>query len=375
MRCRGAAGPRSPEEIRCIVASSCHSLRPRRAGGQALTETPTRTAPRARATLRTVAAATGLAVTTVSRALANDPRIAAATRALVAEAARLQGYVPDRAAQRLRTGRTKVVQLLLNLDHEFLGVAQDMIGGISQALAGTGYSVTIFPDILRSDRLAAVRQIVENRLGDGLIFNRTEPFDPRVRYLSEQGFPFVCHGRTEFVTPHPFVDYDNESFARQALARLVAKGRERVLIVLPPARYTFHQHLRYGVVSAARAAGITWEIPETVTLDTPPDETVEWMKGRLAAPDRPDGIICVGEVAAIAALAAVADSGLRLGQDIDIVAKRASAIFGLLRPRIDTMFEDLRETGRAMGETLLRSMAGEPPETLQILHAPKVEFD
>lgn len=343
-------------------------------GGRALTDTLTRPTPRPRATLRTVAAATGLAVTTVSRALANDPRIAAATRALVAEAARQQGYVPDRAAQRLRTGRTKVVQLLLNLDHEFLGFTHDLIGGLGQALAGTGYSVTIFPDILQSDRLAAIRQIVENRLGDGVIFNRTEPFDPRVRYLSEHGFPFVCHGRTEFTTPHPFVDYDNESFARQAVARLVAKGRERLLIVLPPARYTFHQHLRYGVVAAARAAGVAWEIPGDVTLDTPPTETVAWLKARLAAPDRPDGIICVGEVAAIGALAAVSDSGLRLGADIDLVAKRASAIFDLMRPRIDTMFEDLWETGRAMGEILLRSMAGEPPEALQVLQVPRVEF-
>jgi hypothetical protein len=65
---------------------------------------------RARATLRTLAQATGLAATTISRALANDPRIAAQTRALVAEAALAHGYMPDRAAQRLRTGRTKVIQ-------------------------------------------------------------------------------------------------------------------------------------------------------------------------------------------------------------------------------------------------------------------------
>lgn len=296
----------------------------------------------------------------------------------MAEAARQQGYVPDRAAQRLRTGRTKVVQLLLNLDHEFLGFTHDLIGGLGQALAGTGYSVTIFPDILQSDRLAAIRQIVENRLGDGVIFNRTEPFDPRVRYLSEHGFPFVCHGRTEFTTPHPFVDYDNESFARQAVARLVAKGRERLLIVLPPARYTFHQHLRYGVVAAARAAGVTWEIPGDVTLDTPPTETVAWLKARLAAPDRPDGIICVGEVAAIGALAAVSDSGLRLGADIDLVAKRASAIFDLMRPRIDTMFEDLgnrprhgRDPAAVDGRRAARGVAGSssPPRGIRLIPA------
>lgn len=327
-----------------------------------------------RATLRTIAGQTGLAVTTVSRAMANDPLIATSTRALVHETAKALGYVPNRAAQRLRTGRTRVVQLLLNLDHEFLGFTHELIMGLTEALAGSGYSVTIFPDILGLDRLSTVRQIVETGLGDGIIFNRTEPFDPRVKYLLEQGFPFVCHGRTDFQSPHPFVDFDNEAFARLAVERLIAKGRSRILIILPPARYSFAQHLREGAVSAARRAGVSIEIPTEITLDTPQEETMAWLQKRLCQSDRPDGIIGVGEIAAMAALTAILDAGLVHGRDIDVVAKRASALFDLMRPRVDTMVEDLRLAGLAMGETLLRSMAGEAPNGLQVLHQPLVEF-
>lgn len=338
-------------------------------------DTGTRPRTRQRATLRTVAEATGLAITTVSRALANDPRIAAQTRALVADAARSQGYVPDRAAQRLRTGRTKVVQLLLSLDHEYLGFTHDLLGGLTDALQGTGYSVTLFPDVMHADRMTALRQIVENRLGDGIVLNRTEPFDPRVRYLTEQGFPFVSHGRTEFSTAHPWVDYDNEDFARAAVARLAEKGRSRILMILPEARYTFAQHLRYGLVSACRDRGLRWETPDAVSLSTPATEIAAFLRKRLAEADAPDGVICVGEVAAIACLSAVADLRLEPGRHLDIVAKRASAIFDLLRPVVDTVFEDLWEAGRAMGRTLLRSMQGEAADALHVLHRPKIEFD
>ena len=72
-------------------------------------------------TLRTLSQETGFAVATVSRALAGDPRIAATTRETVSAAATRLGYVPDRAARRLRTGRTQVISLLLNTQHEFLG--------------------------------------------------------------------------------------------------------------------------------------------------------------------------------------------------------------------------------------------------------------
>jgi LacI family transcriptional regulator len=323
-----------------------------------------------RPTLRTVAQATGFSVATVSRALADDPRIASKTRATVAAMAERMGYIPDRAARRLRTGRTQVISLLMNTEHEFLGFTHEFLTGITERLAGTGYSVTVVPDSPGEDRLAPVRTILRNNLADGLLFTRTEAFDPRVRLLMEADFPFVSHGRTEFTMPHPWVDFDNEAFARQAVAHLVSKGRTRLSLVLPGDQFTFTQHLRYGFLSAVRAAGVDHEIVEGVTLDSPtPDIAAALMRAR-RGPTPPDGYVCVGEVTALVALAALSDTGAVHGVDADIVAKRASPIFDNIRPRIDTVFEDLRATGRAMAEMLLGRMAGEAPEKLHRLFQP-----
>lgn len=321
-------------------------------------------------TLRTLSQETGFAVATVSRALAGDPRIAARTRETVTAAANRLGYVPDRAARRLRTGRTQVISLLLNTQHEFLGFTHEFLSGITEVLAGTGYSVTVVPDSPGEDRLAPVRTILRNNLADGLLFTRTEAFDPRVRLLMEADFPFVSHGRTEFTTPHPWVDYDNEAFARQAVQHLVAKGRRRISLVLPGDQFTFTQHLRYGFLSAVRTAGIDHEIVAGVTLDSPPPAIAAALMQRRHAPNPPDGYVCVGEVTALLALAALTDTGTVHGVDADIVAKRASPIFDNIRPRIGTVFEDLRATGRAMAEMLLRRMSGEAPERLNRLFLP-----
>jgi LacI family transcriptional regulator len=321
-------------------------------------------------TLRTLSQETGFAVATVSRALAGDPRIAATTRETVTAAANRLGYVPDRAARRLRTGRTQVISLLLNTQHEFLGFTHEFLSGITEVLAGTGYSVTVVPDSPGEDRLAPVRTILRNNLADGLLFTRTEAFDPRVRLLMEADFPFVSHGRTEFTTPHPWVDYDNEAFARQAVQHLVAKGRRRISLVLPGEQFTFTQHLRYGFLSAVREAGIDYEIVAGVTLDSPPPEIASALMQRRAAANPPDGYVCVGEVTALLALAALTDTGAVHGVDADIVAKRASPIFDNILPRIDTVFEDLRATGRAMAEMLLRRMNGEPQDRLNRLFLP-----
>ncbi len=324
-------------------------------------------------TLRSLAEATGFSVATVSRALADDQRIAAKTRAVVAEAAALAGYVPDRAARRLRTGRTQVVTLLLNTEHEFLGFTHEFLSGITETLRGTGYSVNVVPDDVGDDRLSPVRNILRNHLADGILFTRTEAFDPRVRLLMEHGFPFVSHGRTEFTAPHPFVDFDNEAFARQAVQRLVAKGRTRLSLILPEDRYTFTQHLRYGFLSEARNAGVEHEIVEGVTLDSPAASIAEALRASRAGDAPPDGYVCVGEVTALVTLSAMADSGAILGRDADVFAKRASPIFDNIRPRIDTVFEDLRETGRKMAEMLLRRMQGEDPAELSHMLVPDFE--
>lgn len=325
-------------------------------------------------TLRTVAEATGFAVTTVSRALAGDERIARSTRDTVAEAARRLGYVPDRAARRLRTGRTQVVSLLLDTRHEFLGFTHEMLSGITDGLKGTGFAVSVVPESLGEDRVDTVRSILHNRLSDGVLMTRTEPFDPRIRLLLEEGFPFVSHGRTEFSTPHPWVDFDNETFARAAVRRLVARGRRRVAIILPEARYTFAQHLRYGLVSAAAETGVAHEIFADISLDTPPDEIAAHLCARMSRPDAPDGYVCVGEATALATLGALADCGQVPGRDVDVIAKRASPIFDSVRPRIEAAHEDLRATGRVMAQMLLKHMDGAPAEALNHLFVPEQAF-
>ena len=180
--------------------------------------------------------------------------------------------------------------------------------------------------------------------------------------------------QSEFTTPHPWVDFDNEAFARAAVQRLVAQGRTRLSMVLPSAQFTFTEHLRYGFLNSARAAGVDFEIPEDITLDSDPDEIACSVHRRRALPDAPDGYICVGEVVALSTLAALSDAGLTPGCEAGVVAKRASPIFTHFRPRIDTVFEDIRQTGLSLGRLLLRRINGEPDGELHVLQAPVQEF-
>ena len=60
--------------------------------------------------------------------------------------------------------------------------------------------------------------------------------------------------------------------------------------------------------------------------------------------------------------------------EIDVVAKQTSQIFSQVRPKVDAIYEDTGLAGLQMGQLLLRRIAGEPPEALQVLQVPEISF-
>ncbi|WP_348648234.1 LacI family transcriptional regulator [Rhizobium sp. ARZ01] len=325
-------------------------------------------------TLKTIADMTGLAVTTVSRALGNAPQISEATRKRVHEVANEIGYLPDRAAQRLKTGRTNVISVLLDPHEEILGFGTSVIHGLARALQSTPYHLIVTPNFLEANSVDAVSYIIRNGMADGLILSRTEPFDPRVRLLLENGFPFVTHGRTEFTTPHAYVDFDNFAFAYEAVRRLITKGRRKVTIIPPPKQLTFCQHMLHGFMTAVREAGVAFEVPDTVDLDCPADQIRDHIRRRTAGVDAPDGLVCPGEVSALATITGMSDCGLILGVEYDIVAKQTSHLLTQIQPKVETIYEDLTAAGEAMGDILLRRIAGEDAADLHLLQVPQLGF-
>lgn len=311
-------------------------------------------------TLKTIASMTGLAVTTVSRALAGDAQIAERTRRRVAEVAEAIGYVPDRAAQRLRTGRTNVISFILEPHDEMLGFGSMMIAGIMAALRDTPFHLVVTPQFQGTDPVAPVRHIVRNRQADGIIFCRTQPLDMRARFLLEAGFPFVSHGRTELATPHPWVDFDNFEFAHEAVTRLAAQGFAKIVLISAPPPYTFAQHLMHGFMAAVRETGVDHLVSQEISINSEAEQVRQFAIDCIRNGNA-DAFVCAGETSAMAVSAGIADCGLTLSKDIGLVAKQTTPLFGQIRPPIDTIYEDLTEAGRELGTLLLRQIRGADP--------------
>lgn len=330
--------------------------------------------PSGKPTLKTIAQMTGFAVTTISRALNNAPELAQETRDRVQKIAAEIGYLPDRAALRLKTGRTNVIALVLEPDEQIYGFGSSIVTGLTEAVRDTAYHVVITPLFRNVQPIEPIRHIVRNRMADGVIFSKAESFDERIRFLIDNEFPFVSHGRTNWPEQHPSVDFNNEAYAYGAVKRLVQKGCKKVSIILPDSALTYTDHLKTGMARAANEAGIAHEFAADVNLGSPTDAIRNYVMKRTKRPDGPDGYVCASEVSALAVIGGLNEAGRIVGQTAHVVAKQSSEMFAQFQPGAETVFEDFVDAGRNLGALLLRRMAGEGPDGLQRLTEPKFDW-
>lgn len=319
--------------------------------------------PQERPTLKTIAQATGLAVATVSRALNDAPDIGEGTKKRVRAMADRLGYQPNRAGVRLRTGKTNVISLVLSTEEHVMNHTAQLIYSISDSLRGTPYHMIVTPYSSADDPMDPIRYIVETRSADGVIINQLMPDDPRVRYMSERGFPFATHGRTEAGLSHPYFDFDNARFAELAAEELFRRGRRRLALLAPPQHQSYGRHMVSGFEATGRSLGCSHRVLDGVTSDSSFGLIQESVGRLMGGPDSPDGFVVGAASATMAVVAAVEAAGGRIGRDVDIVSKEAVPFLRFFRKDIIVVHESVSDAGRFLTRALIDAIEHkeEPP--------------
>ena len=337
-----------------------------------------------RPTLKTIAAETGLAIATVSRALKDAPDISEETKRRVRETAERLGYRPNRAGVRLRTGKTNVIAVTLSTVSDMSNPSQ-LIYSIAEALRGSAYHLVVMPFFPDQDAMDPIRYIVETGSADGIVLNQTAVNDPRVRYLAERGFPFVTHGRTDMGIEHCYFDFDNEAFARIGVRALHAKGRKHLLLIRPPAEHSYSVHMTKGFIDEAQALGLGHEMMQEVTSDSNADQIEAAISRRMASSlqvgglqvgglqvggIQVDGILTGSPSSAVAAVAGAERVGRSIGRDFDIVSKEANHFLHRFRKEIIVVEENVGRAGSFLTRALMAAIERRAPERGQFLDRP-----
>jgi DNA-binding LacI/PurR family transcriptional regulator len=263
--------------------------------------------------IREVAQAAGVSVTTVSYVLNNRGNISEETRQKVLEVVEKLGYVPRIGAQSLRDNRARIIGYPWNFDYnpretnnileEFLHHTMFYVEQRGRHLllvrAPTEGGLAVYDDLIKSQRI------------DGFILSHTAPHDERLPHLYKSHFPFVAFGRS--MSPlddvMSWADVDGTGGIRLVVQHLFEQGHRRLaFITWPPGSLPGDERFR-GYTETLAELGLSFD-PDLVTV-AEHRVAAGYQAGQhlMRLPNPPTAIIAVSDTVALGAMQAFRDMG------------------------------------------------------------------
>ena len=301
-----------------------------------------------------------LSQTTVSRALNGYPEVNAETRDRVLKAASETGYRPNKAAQRLATGKAGSIGFVMPTATGHYSDIHfgEFISGLGEESARHDFHFVINPTD-SDDEAGALKRLAASGNVDALFLAYTRTNDPRLAILKTLSLPFVVHGRPFSDNDYPFLDVDNEGAFRDAARLLLQLGHRRFGLINGPEHLDFAVRRKIGLTEALTERGLILREDCVQHASMTDEQGQQAMERLLALPERPTAILCSSTVLALGAVRAITQAGLRLGEDISLIAH--DDVLPMLKPEnfsvpLTTTRSPLRAAGIRIAERLIGTL-------------------
>lgn len=316
------------------------------------------------ATLQSVAEAAGVHRSTAARALdpAQSHRISREVVLRVQEEARRQGYRRDAIAASLRTGRTRLVGVLLpDLANP---VFAPILAGITAELEQAGYLVLVAacggPP---ADQLQIVEELIARRI-DGLLLATARRQEPVVDACLAARLSVVLVNRGEDEPRVSAVITDDIGGMRLAVEYLAGLGHRHIGHLAGPEHLSTGILRRRGFEAAMRARGLD---PGAIASAS----AYAREQGEIATAALLDGhpgltaIAASNDLLALGAYRTLQARALVCPRDISVVGHNDMPLVDMVEPALTTVRIGHAAMGRAAAERLLAEIAGQhaPPVT------------
>lgn len=298
-------------------------------------------------TLRDVAAASGVAVSTASRALTRPGRVSGPTASRVIAAAEELGYVASPSGRALSSGRTGTVALVVpdTGNPYFFGIVRGMQarlrdGGYVHVLVDTEESVDAEDRALRRLRAGV----------DGVVLAASRLDDGRLQAWARE-LPLVTINRS---VPGPHVVTDTPGGVVQALDHLVSLGHRRIGYAAGPRTSWSDRRRRTALRTAARRVGV-----ELVVLGPyAPQREAGAAAADAVLRSGATAVIAFNDLQAFGMLDRFAARGTDVPGDVSVVG--CDDVFGadLVRPALTTVAVPLERAGHHAADLLLARLDG-----------------
>lgn len=327
-------------------------------------------------TMKRIAGELGVSITTVSKVLNNREDIGDETRARVLAKVEELGYQPNAVARSLTLRRTHTLGVVIpDLMHSFF---VEIVAGLESVASRRGYGILLCSSSEDPEKERQELEMLRQRQVDGVVLGSANAMGNTdlLQRLTTLGMGLVMIDRDD----HPDVRCDrvltdDEEVGRLATAHLIAQGRRTIGHITGTS--VVHARRRAdGYRKALKAAGIKGKVEWMVRGGFKQADGHRAMTRLLALRPRVDAVFAANDPAAIGAMMAIWDAGLRVPEDIAVVGAGDIALGDMLRVPLTTISWSREELGKAAAKLLLDRVeaapAGRPAPPRRVIIPPQL---
>ena len=325
----------------------------------------------AHVTIKDIAKACGVSVSTVSRVLNERPDVSDENRRRVREYIERSHYIPNNSARDLvRTKADAVGLVVRGVGNPFY---TDIIRAVEEEVNAAGLALVMRQIDERADEVRCGAEMEREKRLRGLIFLGGQ-FNYTAHTIRALTVPFVCCAfANSYGTLRP-EEYSSVSIADgetayQAVRYLIEKGHRRIAALVSQTDDGALSQLRYeGYLRALAEGGVGAENALALCAGTYD------IRGAYAAMDRAlteganfNAVFAISDSMALGAMRALYEHGRRVPEDCSVIAIDGLELSDYYVPRLTTLCQPAQEMGRRAARILLELAAGTGANRQEIL--------
>ena len=325
-------------------------------------------------TIKDVAKAANVSPSTVSRVIADSPRISEKTKKKVRKVMEELGYHPNFIARSLANQSTQVIGVVFPssgnqaFQNPFFS---EVLRGISEGAHKKHYGIQLTTGVTEEEIYQDVVRMVQGGRVDGIILLYSKVKDHVIDYLLEKDFPFVIVGKPyEKVDQITHVDNDNIEAAREATEYLLRLGHRRIGFIGGDENLMVTVTRLEGYKQALQKANIPIRNEYIIHEDFLVSGGKQGVMKLLSLPEPPTALIVTDDLMALGVLQSVLHSGLEVPGDLSVISFNNALIARLANPPLTSVDIRILDLGMEAVKQLIAKIENknEPVKRVIIPH-------
>ncbi|MCX5580103.1 LacI family DNA-binding transcriptional regulator [Kaistia terrae] len=315
------------------------------------------------ASIRDVAERAGVSPATVSNVLGGRKPVNAALAERVREAARSLGYEADRAASLLRTGKARIIAVLVpDLDNPFF---TSVVSAIETSLRDQGYEIIVASSNgSEATELSRLSAMLAWRPAGFVVLPCSDDFPARSR-IEQAKIPYVIADRITRAPTADTVSVDNEDAGAIGARHLIENGHRNILVAASVLDLGNIRERCEGVAAVLAQQGLAASRIETGgDFETASARLSRWLDDNTP----PTAILALTNFTTLGVLAALAERQIAIPQSISLIGFDDYAWMRARATPLTAISQPVQEIGEAIWARLKARIEGDtsPPAHIQL---------